>query len=414
MIYQAVASRVPALLLIAAVACLAIPPAEAQESALQELWVGHELVDCPSDPARLCYVVKEEQYEEWRAFEGSLADFHYREGVAYILLVRREPAAEPSGERYRVVQILEEFESFDEPEIPDRTASSTGEAVVAPEVEPPSPAPVEPAPVAEPVEVAPAQTASPPRAAAPVAEPVEVAPAQATSPPRAAAPPAEHHRGILIIGSGLEARSFTPCGDDIGLWIEDASGASLWQVYRERVDAPNQPLLIEVTGEFAAAPSSGFGSHYPRQLTVAEVLRVDAVNTECIERAAEVAAVEPREPLPESTVEVLPATVERRDLLITGGSPSWNLSVGPESIVLVNPSAETLRFPYEPPDLTSGRITYDTTIAGTTPHSLKIVIAREPCPDPATGVRREFTAYLTLDRRWLRGCVVSGDPPAVQ
>ncbi len=225
----------------------------------------------------------------------------------------------------------------------------------------------------------------------------------------------------------MEARSFTPCGEEVGIWIEDESGASLWKVYRERVEAPNHPLMIEVRGELSPPPMSGFGAHYDRQLTVMEVLRVDESNMDCTEWPADVAAAKPAEVVttrpaevvtarPAEVVATLPAevvshTTEPIEVLISGGPPSWRLSIGPGGIVFSGPSApESIRFPYASPERSPTRATYVTAVVGPPPHALKVVIDREPCPDTETGVRRDFTAYLTLDGRWLRGCVIEGHP----
>jgi len=177
--------------------------------------------------------------------------------------------------------------------------------------------------------------------------------------------------------------------------------------------------MIEIRGELSPAPTSGFGAHYDRQLTVMEVLRVDESNTDCTLWPAEVVAAEPAEEVTTKPAEVAatrPAevaspTTEPIEVLISGGPPSWRLSIGPGGIVFSGPSApESIRFPYASPERSSSRATYVTAVEGPPPHALKVVIDREPCPDTETGVRRDFTAYLTLDGRWLRGCVSEGHP----
>jgi uncharacterized membrane protein len=381
-----------------------VTEARAQRPGLFELWVSHELVDCPSDQARLCYQIKEEQYAEWQAFEGSIANFPYREGVAYVLLVEMDPVTntdEPARTRYRVVQVLDEFESFDQPTTPARVASSALEAS-------------EPVEAAEPVLPAPlpaSEVAAIEAESEPVAVEVESTEAATPSPPvvapaRSSAARGNPHRGILIIGSGTEARSFTPCGQERGIWIEDESGSELWRSYRSAVEGPNQPLMIEVLGELEPAPSSGFGSYYPRQLTVFAVQRIDASNLDCGERPQPVADERPAKAA---------APVDTSDpLVISGGPPAWTLTVGPAGMVYSSPSQpETVRFPYLPAQLSTDRATFISGIEGPPPHSLKVVVTREPCPAPETGARRELTAYVTLDGRWLRGCVISGDPLAI-
>ena len=409
-----------AYILIAASALCSVPEATAQKPGLFELWVGHELVDCPSDPARLCYLVKNEQYDEWEVFEGSISNFYYREGVAYILLVEMNPAigdSEPRQTRYRVVQVLEEFDTFSEPETPDRAASNveeieeTVELAVQPEVVvvPPPPPP----PMAAEETVATLEPDLPPPTApdpVPAAKVVEAAPL----PPPVSSSVARGtpHRGTLIIGSGAEARSFTPCGADGGIWIEDESGADLWTVYRERVEAPNQPLLIDIRGELGAPPLSGFGAHYDRQLTVFEVVRVDAENTDCASMATTSVAEAPAATVVDRPVQVVSSPpIETIQILISGGPPAWTLSIGSDGLVYSSrATAETVRFPYASPERSANRAIYLTSVSGASPQDLKVVIDREPCPDPETGMRRDFTAYITLDGHWLRGCVGEGDP----
>jgi uncharacterized membrane protein len=445
-----------AFIVIATITLGASREAAAQTAGLFELWVGHELVDCPSDPARLCYQTKTEQYDEWSVYEGSISNFYYREGVAYILLVELDPALddrEPRRTRYRVVQVLEEFETFDPPEIPDRVATSARESdleeVTSEPLEPPTTAdaPAEvpavaeqptpsavpisptdstrespvasepralppPAPARQETEVVPTPSETPPAQASVAPTPVEPpAPVPISSPSPARAIPGQRVRGTLVIGSGTEARSFTPCGDSAGIWIEDESGQELWKVYRGRVQSPNQPLLIDVRGEMGSPPRSGFGAHYERQITVAEVLEVHAPNIDCRQASAPVV----EEPTDEGVAKTPPPQVQPApgpvQLVIAGGSPSWTVSIDSGGILYSGPSgSETVQFPYVTPDRTANRVTYATSTSPGEARSLKVVLDKEPCPDPITGLRREFTAYITLDGSWLRGCVTQGDP----
>ena len=380
--------------------------AAAQKPGPFELWVGHELVDCPSDPARLCYQVKSKQYEDWSVFEGSISNFAYREGVAYVVLVEVDPSIDDSTARrtrYKVVQVLEEFETFAEPEIADRMASSAaGPTETEITLEPAAADP--PRSAAEPMVADP-----PPALPAPVEKPVA---APLPPPYRTAVVRGEPFRGILIIGSGTEARSFTPCGEDGEIWIEDESGAELWKVYRERVEAPNQPLLIDIHGEVGSPPLSGFGAHYDRQLRVFEIVRVDAKNTDCASMAVTsvtdtaAATVVERPTRPASS----PAA-ETAQVLISGGPPTWTLSIGVDELVFASPATdEMVSLPYASLERSASRAVFAASLSGAQPHTLKVVIDREPCPDAVTGARRDLTAYVTLDGRWLRGCVTDGDP----
>jgi uncharacterized membrane protein len=418
--------------------------AMAQQPGLFELWVGHELVECPSDPARLCYQTKTEQYDDWSVFEGSIGNFYYREGVAYILLVEMDPALgdrEPQRTRYKVVQVLEEFETFAEPEISDRRVTEVAEPAV-PEVtsEPltsPPPAPVETAAIESEVDPAPPAAAVPALAteSTPAAVPTEdltVASEPIPPPPTAtsAVVPAEKPtatsspspsiassingtslRGTLIIGSGIEARSFTLCGEEASIWIEDESGQELWKAYRSQVAAPNLPLLIQFRGAMGPAPLSGFGAHYARQVTVIELLEADAQHTDCAVIAASASEPPPMAPTPtKPSPPVVPESDPSR-IAIGGGPPAWTVDIEAAGIVYSSPATgDSIRFPYAIPKRAANGDTYLTSVVGDSPHSLKVVINKEPCPDPETGVRRDFTAYITLDGRWLRGCVREGTP----
>jgi len=386
------------------------PEASAQKPELFELWVGHELVDCPSDPARLCYQVKSTQYEAWSVFEGSISNFDYREGVAYIVLVEIVPStgdSEPRRTRYRVLQVLDEFETFAEPATPDRVASSTAELAeteIAPQ--PVAGAPPPSAPEAVVAEPAPTVRA--------LVEKPAVAPVPAPS--RTGLLRGKPYRGILIIGSGTEARSFTLCGQEREIWIEDESGAELWKIYRERVEAPNQPLLIDIRGEEGSAPSSGFGAHYDRQVKVFDIVRVDAENIDCTSmEETSVSDTRPMRVVERPAREDSSQTTETTQVLITGGPPIWTLRIGSDSLVYSSQAtAETVRFPYASPQRSAGRAIFVSSLSGAPPRNLKVVIDKEPCPDPQTGVRRDFTAYVTLDGRWLRGCVTDGEPLAAR
>lgn len=104
-------------------------------------------------------------------------------------------------------------------------------------------------------------------------------------------------------------------------------------------------------------------------------------------------------------------TPDPAQLVIKGGTPVWTVSIDSGGILYSGPSgSETVQFPYVTPDRETYRATYVTSTSGGDPRSLKVVVGKEPCPDPITGLRREFTAYITLDGQWLRGCVTQGDP----
>lgn len=392
--------------------------AMAQRPGLFELWVGHELVDCPSDPARLCYQTKTEQYDDWSVFEGSISNFYYREGVAYILLVELDPAMgdrEPQRTRYKVVQVLEEFEAFAEPEISDRRVTEVEELAV-PEVtsEPlasPPPAPVE-TPAIEPETVSPKEQSVATEPIPPTTATSAVVPAErpavisASSPSSTSSVNGKSIMGTLTIGSGIEARSFTPCGEEASIWIEDDSGQELWKVYRSGVSAPNLPLLIHFRGAMGPAPASGFGAHYARQVTVIELLKADAQNTDCAVIADSASQPPPMAPTPpKPSPSVVPESDPSR-ITIAGGPPVWTVDIEATGIVFASRAAgDSIRFPYAIPKRSANGETYVTSVAGDPPHNLKVVINKEPCPDPETGVRRDLTAYITLDGRWLRGCV---------
>ena len=218
-------------------------------------------------------------------------------------------------------------------------------------------------------------------------------------------------RGTLVIGSGIEARSFTPCGDEGGIWIEDESGQELWKIYRDRVASPNQPLLVDVLGEMGSAPRSGFGAHYDRQITVAEVLEVHAQNADCAQLSSPIVDAPPPTAVTQRPAQEAKPTPDPAQLVIKGGTPVWTVSIDSGGILYSGPSgSETVQFPYVTPDRETYRATYVTSTSGGDPRSLKVVVGKEPCPDPITGLRREFTAYITLDGQWLRGCVTQGDP----
>ena len=67
--------RLPFILLLA----VAGPPVEvellAQET--KTIWVAHRRVDCIGVAPQKCYLIKDDQYEDWRFWYGEIAGFDY-------------------------------------------------------------------------------------------------------------------------------------------------------------------------------------------------------------------------------------------------------------------------------------------------------------------------------------------------
>jgi uncharacterized membrane protein len=161
----------------------------------------------------------------------------------------------------------------------------------------------------------------------------------------------------------------------------------------------------------SSAPRSGFGAHYDRQITVAEVLEVHALNIDCSEASALVVEETTNNAVANPPAQHVQTAPEPARLIISGGTPIWKISIGSEGILYSGPNgSEGVEFPYVTPERTAHRATYVTSTNRGEARDLKVVLDKEPCPDPVTGLRREFTAYITLDGRWLRGCVTQGDP----
>lgn len=342
------------------------------------IWVAHRRVDCIGVAPQKCYLIKETQYEDWRFWYGEIEGFDFEEGYAYeIRVVERRienPPADAPAVVLELVEVILKVETFETPD-PEPV-----EPIVA------EPEPVEPQP-AEPL--VPAPTAPEP-APAPIPE-VAPSPPPPTPPPAPApkAPSATSgtvFRGHLTIGAGVEARSFKLCGAAESLWVEDRTDADLWGLYRRLTSYPNRPLFMEVTGEVAAAPAGGFGSHFSEQILIRNVRNASVESAGCFAEPAQYA------------------------YRASGNEPFWNVEISKRGLAFSEMGQDTrVLFPYSLPTFFGEQTIYRSQIRGQEPKTLVVRLQEEPCSDTMADATFSHTVTVKIDDRTLTGCARVGE-----
>lgn len=187
--------------------------------------------------------------------------------------------------------------------------------------------------------------------------------------------PAELYRGTM--NTADDAATFTPCGGDVALALEDGTGGDLRSTYQSLAGMPGTPMFVEFMGRAA-----GDGVE-------AVTLRHAAVETPGCD--------DPR----------------RQGLawLVTGTEPSWSLRLAKDGIEFTEPGAVApLVFPWTEPRPDGRAQVIGTSVAGPPAHALEVRLVEERCTDAMSGAAFPVTAFVTVDGRVLQGCALEGTP----
>lgn len=368
-----------------------VATASAQEA--RTIWVAHRQVDCIGVAPQKCYLIKDNQYDDWKFWYSEIEGFEFEPGYAYELLVREVPVEDPPADapslRLQLVEVLLKVEAW-EPPAETSAVSPPAPAAVPDEVEieitdvpakPPAPAEVAPPAAVAPPAVAPAPT---PPAVEKVPEPQTPAPAPAPAASSARAS-GQIHRGHLSIGAGIEARSFKLCGAEESIWVEDRTEADLWATYRELAGFPNRPLFMSVRGELQPPPPGGFGAHYSSQLMIYELRHAATESAGCFD------------------------DLFGLQFRASGNEPFWTLEISSRGLIYSAPGQESRTlFPYAPPTRTDSGLVYESRTGGNNPQSLRVRLQQESCRDTMADAIFSYSATAELNGQPLRGCALQG------
>ena len=90
-------------------------PTSGETPVVLSLLIGPEKVDCIGEGPQLCYLVKEEEEEDWANFYGEIDGFTFEAGYNYEILVEKikipNPMADGPAFRYRLVNVLEKLKT---------------------------------------------------------------------------------------------------------------------------------------------------------------------------------------------------------------------------------------------------------------------------------------------------------------
>lgn len=191
-------------------------------------------------------------------------------------------------------------------------------------------------------------------------------------------PVAEHrYRGIVAMGP--DSRGFTPCGEPVPAWVEDATGGELLDLYATLASIPNEPLYAELVGSMGEPPRQGPGARYPYGFTVTAV------------RQLSYAPEAPDCPDPEFGI------------VARGNEPSWHLSVGGETMELRTPEDPAPAvFAWAGEEWRGGaRVLRGEAFDAP---GLELEIREERCIDDMSGEVFPYRAVLVRGGRRLQGC----------
>ncbi len=345
---------------------------------LKTLWVAHRQVDCVGVTPQKCYLIKETQYEDWRFWYGDIEGFDYEEGYAYEIRVLEhridDPAADAPAIELELIEVVLKVET-DTGIVPAMPATAPPPPTLPPS--PATPARTPETTVREGAAVIASESFEEPQPAIPPPPPGTRPPAPLEAP---------EQRGHLTIGSGIETRSFKPCGEEESLWIEDRTeAANLWQIYRDLAGYFNRPVYMVVRGRITDPPPTGFGAHYGRQLLVEELRHAAAESAGCFDDVDEYA------------------------FRAHGNEPFWSLEVARRGLSLSRMGVEgKILFPHHPPTFLENRIFYRSQTAGSRPRTLVVKLERRPCRDTMADATFSLAATIELDGDTLVGCAVEG------
>jgi len=184
----------------------------------------------------------------------------------------------------------------------------------------------------------------------------------------------------------VEARSFSLCGAEESMWVEDRTDADLWGLYRRLSSYPNRPVFMEVKGELAEAPTGGFGAHFQQQILIHEIRDASVESAGCF--------AEPRQ----------------FAFRASGNEPFWNLEISKLGLSFseMGQDGRTL-YPYSSPTFFGEQIIYRSQIRGHSPRTIVVRLEEQPCSDSMGDARFSFSASVRIDDRTLNGCAVEGE-----
>lgn len=212
-------------------------------------------------------------------------------------------------------------------------------------------------------------------------------PPTATAPTAPPAPTGRSFRGHLVIGAGVEARSFKLCGAEESIWVEDRTETDLWGLYRRLASYASRPVYMEVTGEMKEAPAGGFGAHFPQQILIRTVRIASVESAGCF-----------AEPAPPFAFRA------------TGNEPFWNLEISRRGLAFSElGQEERILFPYSPPTFFAEQIIYRGQIRAQVPRTLVVRLEEKPCRDSMADATFSHTATVKIDDRTLDGCAREGE-----
>jgi len=187
-------------------------------------------------------------------------------------------------------------------------------------------------------------------------------------------------RGHLAWGD--EKRSFTECGGARTGWVINGAGDELVAVYEELTMAPDQPMFVEVRGEWTAAPRDGFGAGYEQALRITELLRAENEGFGC--------------------------RLELDDVLfiVSGNEPSWRLRIREDGIFMRSMNSPDERvFAAPETRVQPGGMTFE---SGSPDAGIRVALEERRCIDTMSGARFSWAAIVDVDGRRLAGCAAEG------
>lgn len=196
--------------------------------------------------------------------------------------------------------------------------------------------------------------------------------------------------GHLTIGH--EVREFAPCARSGQpaelLWVADATGGELKRAVSGFNLPAYQPLFVTLTGSVTAAPDAGFAEPFSKQITVWRLKRAEREGFGC-------------------DLELAGASYRA-----SGVEPFWRVDVFADSLELLRPGEEAVRFKRSPDggegpiDRTARRfLAVDNTGA-----RIELNLGPGRCRDSMSGSLYEWRAELTTAGAVWTGCALSALP----
>jgi uncharacterized membrane protein len=197
--------------------------------------------------------------------------------------------------------------------------------------------------------------------------------------------PTREERGARLRGHlvwGHENRSFTECDSGREGWVINESGDELEEVYRELTSVPYQPMFVEIRGEWAEAPTDGFGADFGAALRIMELIRAENEGFGC--------------------------RLELDGVLFvaSGNEPFWRLQIREDGIFMRSMgSPDEIVFTAPKIDERGQLVTFDSAGPGA---GIRVTLETSRCTDSMSGARYSWAATLDIDGERLTGCAAEG------